>query len=89
MNDELILLCSKKLRAAAGSSTGNMFRNDHGFPYKQILIDVADKLSPGHTVLSWTDYKLDDSLARLNRRHHSDAVRGTHQEVVERTIREK
>lgn len=58
---DLILLCSKELRSAAGSSTANAFRKDHDFPYKQILIDVADKLSPGHTILSWTEYKLEDS----------------------------
>ena len=57
----LIHLCSKELRSAAGSSTTNVFREDHEFPYKQILIDVADKLSPGHTILSWTDYKLGDA----------------------------
>jgi hypothetical protein len=58
--EELVLLCSKELRAAAGSTTKNRFRGDHDLPYKQILIDVADKLSPGHTPLSWTDYKLGD-----------------------------
>lgn len=58
---ELIHLCSKELRSAAGSSTVNVFRKDHEFPYKQILIDVADKLSPGHTPISWTKYKLDDA----------------------------
>lgn len=58
--EELVLLCSKELRAAASSSTKNVFRDDHSFPYKQILIDVADKLSPGHTVFGWTDYKLED-----------------------------
>lgn len=57
---ELVLLWSKELRAAAGSSTLSPFRGDHDLPYKQILIDVADKLSPGHTPLSWTDYKLED-----------------------------
>lgn len=61
MKKDLVDLCSKELRAAAGSSTLNTVRDDHAFPYKQILIDVADKLSPGHTVLSWTDYKLSDS----------------------------
>jgi uncharacterized protein YaaW (UPF0174 family) len=58
--DKLVLLCSKELRAAAGSTTKNRFRGDHDLPYKQILIDVADKLSLGHTPLSWTDYKLSD-----------------------------
>ena len=60
MKKDLIELCSKELRAAAGSSTLNTVRDDHAFPYKQILIDVADKLSPGHTLLSWTDYTIDD-----------------------------
>jgi hypothetical protein len=58
--EELVLFCSKELRSAAGSTTKNRFRGDHDLPYKQILIDVADKLSPGHTPLSWTDYKLGD-----------------------------
>lgn len=59
--DELILLCSKELRSAAGSSTRNLFRREHDFPYKQILIDVADRLADGFTPLSWTKYKLGDS----------------------------
>jgi uncharacterized protein YaaW (UPF0174 family) len=58
-----ILMCSKELRSAAGSSTRNLFRNDHGFPYKQILIDVADRLVDGFTPLQWTKYKLGDSHA--------------------------
>ena len=66
----LIHLCSKELRGAAGSSTANVFREDHEFPYKQILIDVADKLSPGHTILSWTDYKLEDA-------HTEDEIENT------------
>ena len=57
---DLILHCSKEVRAAAGSSTANVFRDDHDFPYKQLLIDVADKLTPGHTIFSWTDYTMDD-----------------------------
>lgn len=59
--EDLVLLCSKELRSAAGSSTVNLFRDDHEFPYKQILIDVADKLSPGHTILSWTNFTLEDN----------------------------
>lgn len=57
---KLILLCSKELRSAAGSSTRNLFRGEHDFPYKQILIDVADRLADGFTPLSWTKYKLGD-----------------------------
>jgi uncharacterized protein YaaW (UPF0174 family) len=59
--EKLILLCSKELRSAAGSSTRNIFRGEHDFPYKQILIDVADRLADGFTPLSWTKYKLGDS----------------------------
>jgi uncharacterized protein YaaW (UPF0174 family) len=57
----LVLRCSKELRSAAGSSLRNSVRGDHDFPYKQILIDVADKLTEGATWLSWTKYKLEDS----------------------------
>lgn len=59
--EELILLCSKELRSAAGSSARNFFRDEHEFPYKQILIDVADRLADGFTPLSWTKFKLGDS----------------------------
>ncbi len=59
--EDLILMCSKELRSAAGSSCRNFFRSGHEFPYKQILIDVADRLADGFTPLSWTKYKLDDS----------------------------
>lgn len=60
-SEELILLCSKELRSAAGSSARNFFRDEHEFPYKQILIDVADRLADGFTPLSWTKFKLGDS----------------------------
>lgn len=58
--DQLVILCSKELRSAAGSTTLNVFRSTHTFPYKKMLIDVADKLTEGSTFLSWTPYKLDD-----------------------------
>lgn len=57
---ELVSLCSAELRAAAGSSTLNLIRDNHAFPYKQLLIDVADKLTRGSTALSWTKYRLKD-----------------------------
>jgi uncharacterized protein YaaW (UPF0174 family) len=44
---ELIDLISRELRSAAGNSVINMSREDHDFPYEQILIDVADKLCEG------------------------------------------
>ncbi len=57
---DLVTLCSVELRAAAGSSTVNLTRDSHAFPYKQLLIDVADKLARGSTPLSWTKYRLKD-----------------------------
>jgi uncharacterized protein YaaW (UPF0174 family) len=56
----LVTLCSTQLRAAAGSSTINFTRSSHQFPYKQLLIDVADKIAPGNTPFSWTKYRLKD-----------------------------
>ena len=56
----LVMLCSATLRSAAGSTTMNLTRLPHEFPYKQLLIDVADKLKRGTTPLSWTKYRLKD-----------------------------
>ena len=61
----LVLRCSKELRSAAGSSIRNTLRGDHDFPYKQLLIDVADKLTEGATWLSWTPYTLKDSHSEM------------------------
>ena len=60
---ELVDLCDKKLRAAGGSTSANVVRRMRGkhLPYKRLLIDVADKLSPGVTPLSWTPYRLGDN----------------------------
>jgi uncharacterized protein YaaW (UPF0174 family)/uncharacterized tellurite resistance protein B-like protein len=69
--NDLISICSKELRSAAGSSCRNIFRGDHEFPYKQILIDVADRLADGFTPLSWTKFKLGDSHSE---REIEDAV---------------
>lgn len=63
--DVLIEEISRELRAAAGHSLRNLFRRPHEFPYKQMLIDVADKLAPGWTFLSWTSYKLNDRHSEL------------------------
>jgi uncharacterized protein YaaW (UPF0174 family) len=49
---------SLELRKAAGHSFANFFRLDHEFPYKQILIDVAKRMSKGHKS---TLYKFSDS----------------------------
>jgi uncharacterized protein YaaW (UPF0174 family) len=56
---------SAAIRTAAGHALLNVFRGPHDFPYKQILIDVADKMAPGWTPLSWTSYTLSD--------HHCEA----------------
>ena len=57
---------SRELRAAAGHSLLNPFRGPHDFPYKKLLIDVADKLAPGRTFLSWTSYRLGDRHTELD-----------------------
>lgn len=51
---ELILAISKALRTAAAWPLDNIRLGDHEFPYKKILVDVADKLAPG---LGWSDFK--------------------------------
>lgn len=57
-------------RAAAGHSLRNLFRGPHDFPYKQILIDVTDKMAPGWTPWSWTHYKLSDRHSEEEKRGH-------------------
>ncbi len=55
---ELIDLISRQLRSAAGNSIVNIGRDDHELSYKQILVDVADKLTPGW--LSQSPFKIED-----------------------------
>jgi uncharacterized protein YaaW (UPF0174 family) len=55
-DEDLVTAISAELRSAAGNSIANSVRDPHDFPYKQVLIDVADKLAPGR--LSWTKFKL-------------------------------
>lgn len=54
------MLISKEWRAVHGHTLRNRFRNDHDLPWKQILIDVADKMKPG---FCWTEFKLNDDHA--------------------------
>lgn len=61
----LIEEISADLRAAAGHSIRNLFRERHEFPYKQILIDVADKMAPGWGPWSWTHYRLNDGHSEI------------------------
>ncbi len=49
---------SLELRKAASHSFANFFRLEHEFQYKQILIDVANRLSEGHKSVL---YKLNDA----------------------------
>jgi hypothetical protein len=79
--EDLVLLFSKELRAAAGSTAKNQFRGDHDLPYKQILIDVADKMAPGHTPLSWRLLFIFEDwpgTAALDFRHRRHWARSTH-----------
>lgn len=57
----LIKIISRELRSAAGNSVVNTMRGPHDLPYKQILIDVADKLCPGR--FSRTKFQLSDSAS--------------------------
>ncbi|OQY60479.1 MAG: hypothetical protein B6245_01275 [Desulfobacteraceae bacterium 4572_88] len=54
--DRLKDLISSELRRVGGHRWANFFRFEHDFPYKQILIDVADRLSEHRT----SEYKLND-----------------------------
>jgi len=56
-----VTLATQKTRCASTNSIVNIFRNKNTFPYKQIIIDVADKISHGYTPLSWTKFTLSDS----------------------------
>lgn len=51
---------SETYRSAGGHSFLNIFRDVHDLPYKQILIDVADKIKPG---IGWTDFNLKDKYS--------------------------
>jgi uncharacterized protein YaaW (UPF0174 family) len=56
---------SQEIRTAAGHFLPNLFRGPHDFPYKQMLIDVADKMAPGWTFLSRTKYRLSDGHSEI------------------------
>lgn len=56
----LVDLLSSELRKAAQHDIFEKIKFREKFPYKKILIDVADKMSPGITPFSWTDYTLND-----------------------------
>lgn len=58
--DDSDSVISEKYRSAAGHSVVNVFRGKHDLPYKQILIDVVDKLKPDR---GWTDFRLNDQYS--------------------------
>lgn len=57
-DEDLVGAISAELRSSAGHTFVNVAlrRDPHEFRYKQILVDVADKLAPGH--FTWTNYKV-------------------------------
>lgn len=57
--DYLINMISKELRSAAGHSMANLFRDKHDFPYKRILIDVANQLTGKY--FSKTGFRMNDN----------------------------
>ncbi len=83
--DVLIEELSAELRCAAGHAILNVFRGPHEFPYKQILIDVADKMAPGWTFLSWTGYHLDD---RHTEEEIEERIWGYFEKQVEKKIQQ-
>lgn len=46
-DQELVLVISKELRSAAGHTVTNLFRHGHELSYRNILVAIADKLTPG------------------------------------------
>jgi hypothetical protein len=57
---ELFRTCNISLRYYAASSVVAVFRKNEDLKYKRILIDVADKIAEGYTLLAWTQYTMDD-----------------------------
>lgn len=53
---DLIEAISARLRSAAGNSLLNPTRGPHDFLYKEVLVDVADKLAPGP--MTWSRFKV-------------------------------
>jgi len=64
-DEDLVGSISAELRSVGGHSVVNVAkrRDSHEFSYKQILIDVADKLAPGR--LTWTGYKVSGPESEL------------------------
>jgi hypothetical protein len=58
LSDQQIDILSREIRSAAGHTAANWFRGPHDFLYSTMLVDVADKLAPGWTLLSWPSWKI-------------------------------
>ena len=81
--DVLVEEVSARLRSAAGHSIRNPFRGPHDFAYKQILIDVADKMAPGLGPWSWTHYRLNDAHTEVA---VEETIWGFFEKIMERKI---
>lgn len=57
---------SKEYRSVAGHTIGNWFRGDHDMPYKQILVDVANKLKPKNdkSIFSLEDGRTEEAVEK-------------------------
>jgi uncharacterized protein YaaW (UPF0174 family) len=82
--EALVEQLSREIRSAAGHSLRNLFRGPHDFPYKQMLIDVANKMAPGWTFLSWTSYTLNDRHSEVE---IEDTIWGFFEQEMEARIR--
>ena len=62
-NDEIIETISATLRSVGGHSLVNPIRERHELSYKQILVDVADKLAPGR--MNWSQFRVSGSESEV------------------------
>jgi len=81
-HEEMVTAVSKELRSAAGHSLRNVTRKPHELQYKQILVDVADKLAPG--LFSWSDYSVDGPETETE---IEDYINGRFQSLVEQYLK--
>ncbi|MBK9500445.1 MAG: hypothetical protein IPO06_13915 [Leptospiraceae bacterium] len=61
-SDDSNIAISAEYRAVAGHTFMNIFRGKHDLPYKQILIDVVDKIHPKR---GWTRFRLTDHYSEV------------------------
>jgi hypothetical protein len=90
-DSELVEELSKARRSTGGHSFGNHFRQDQDLPDKQMLIKLADKMAPGWSHLSWTEYRLieDHGEIEVEETRRSGGSTGTESGSQSRTLRNK